>query len=613
MLDLFAIVGPAAAGPIRTTRRSHVRQTQLGQVYLSVEGDTFIDPLFFEDSQVTLVCRTDLLSSTPVANTAAHLVRLYREQGDSFASGLRGSFAIILYDHKQRMLKAWADHFGAERLVFAEFDNSLAVSTHIGLVANALPRHPEPSPAAIQEYLQYTCIPGPRTIYPGIVKLPAGHQLVSSPRVSTRPYWDLRYEESSGGNFETDLRDGLRSAVSLNLSNLKETEAAGCFLSGGTDSSSVSGFVGRVTGQPPRTFSIGFDDPRYNEIEYARIAAKHFQADHHEYFVKPEDIPTLAQKAVQVYDEPFGNSSIVPTYYCARLAAEHGVSHLLAGDGGDELFGGNSRYADDRVFQRYSQIPAVVRRWMIEPAVKSAAGAGFRFFKTASSYVRRSNIPAPDRYFSYSIIQSLPATELFTPDFAAAVRDADPTVTARNHFQKAPARQSLNRWLYMDMKITIADNDLRKVMAMSRLAGVTPRFPFLNPELAELSGRIPVDMKVRGTQLRYLFKKAMAEVLPPEILTKKKHGFGLPYSVWLGDSKPLRDFTFDALRSQRSSQRGYFRPGLIDSLWSQYQSVHRGYYGEILWTLLMLELWHVAHVDTKPATDDRAVAVAQTN
>jgi asparagine synthase (glutamine-hydrolysing) len=250
---------------------------------------------------------------------------------------------------------------------------------------------------------------------------------------------------------------------------------------------------------------------------------------------------------------------------------------------------------------------------MIEPAVSSAAATGLRFFKTATSYIRRSNIPVPDRYFSYSIVQDVPPTELFTRDFVAALRDADPTATARSHFQNAPARHSLNRWLYMDMKITIADNDLRKVMAMSRLAGVTPRFPFLNPELAELSGRIPADLKVRGAQLRYLFKKAMAEVLPPEILTKKKHGFGLPYAVWLGDSKPLRDFTFDALRSQRSSQRGYFRPGLIDSLWSQYQSVHRGYYGEILWTLLMLELWHVAHVDAKPTADDRAVAAARTN
>ena len=274
----------------------------------------------------------------------------------------------------------------------------------------------------------------------------------------------------------------MSSAVELNLRNLDESKRLGCFLSGGTDSSSVAGLVGRATAQAPRTFSIGFDDPRYNEIEYARLAAKHFSADHHEYFVKPEDIPALVQKAVEAYDEPFGNSSIVPTYYCARLAAEHGVTHLLAGDGGDELFGGNSRYADDRVFQKYSRIPELLREWLIEPGVSSVSRwTNLRFFNSAASYVRRANIPAPDRYFSYSLVQDMPGEEVFTSDFLAAVRAQDPTATARNHFHAAPAQSDLNRWLYLDLKITIADNDLRKVMTMSRLAGVTPRFPFLNP------------------------------------------------------------------------------------------------------------------------------------
>jgi len=185
--------------------------------------------------------------------------------------------------------------------------------------------------------------------------------------------------------------------VALSVKNLAEANTIGCFLSGGTDSSSVAGFVGRLTARAPRTFSIGFDDPRYNEIEYARIAAKHFSADHHEYFVKPEDIPFVVQQAAQVYDEPFGNSSIVPTYYCARLAAEHGIRHLLAGDGGDELFGGNARYVQDRVFQRYGRIPRGLRQSIIEPVVsRSARWTRLRFANLAESYVRRSNVLVPD-------------------------------------------------------------------------------------------------------------------------------------------------------------------------------------------------------------------------
>jgi len=376
-------------------------------------------------------------------------------------------------------------------------------------------------------------------------------------------------------------------------------------LSGGTDSSSVVGLVAQATAQAPRTFSIGFDDPRYNEIHYARIAARHFSADHHEYFVKPDDVAPLALKAAQAYDEPFGNSSIVPTYHCARLAAQHGITHLLAGDGGDELFGGNARYAADRVFQRYGRAPRWMREWFVEPALSRAAQwTNLRLFKLAASYVRRSNLALPDRYFSYSLICSTPRAELFANDFLAAVCDDDSLEVARTHFYGAAAQSNLNRWLYLDLKITIADNDLRKVMTMSRLAGVTPRFPLLNPTLAEFTGRIPPDLKVRGTRLRHLFKKAMANLLPADVITKAKHGFGLPYGVWLADSRPLREFTFDVLGTARCRQRGYFRPDLLDWIWSRYERVHRSYYGELLWLFLMLELWHVKHADARFPQED---------
>jgi asparagine synthase (glutamine-hydrolysing) len=617
MFDLCAITGKACETPAPLNHRNYSKECRRSDVRVWIQGDGPVDRLVFDDPEVTLVCCADLFGSESSTNVAAYLAKFYREKGDGFVSELRGTFAIILYDHNCHTLKAWTDHFGAERLVFAESEGSLAIGTNIRSVLTLLGKRPIVSPAAIQEYLQYTCIPTPKTIYQGISKLPPGHQLISRPATRTRPYWDLAYREDhdprrSESVWANETRDAVRSAVALSLTDLREPDMPGCFLSGGMDSSSVAGLVAQVIAQPPRTFSIGFDDPRYNEIYYARIVARHFSADHHEYFVKPQDIPLLALRAAQVYDEPFGNSSIVPTYHCARLAAEHGVTHLLAGDGGDELFGGNARYAGDRVFQRYGRIPRWMREWVVEPAVSRAARwTNLRFFNLAASYVRRSKVPVPDRYFSYSLIGSAPRRELFTSDFLTAVCDHDSIATARTHFYRAPAQSELNRWLYLDLKITIADNDLRKVMVMSRLAGVTPRFPLLNPTLAEFTGRIPVDLKVCGSQLRRLFKKAMADLLPAEIITKTKHGFGLPYSVWLADSRPLREFTFDVLGTARCRQRGYFRPGLLEWIWSQYESVHRRYYGEILWLLLMLELWHVMHEETlngfgKPSQAGRA-------
>jgi asparagine synthase (glutamine-hydrolysing) len=617
VLDIYAIAGPLAE-PVGA-KRTHFKECHRRDLYMRIDGDEAVDAFFFDDPDFTLICRADLLGSEPLINTAAYLGRLYREQGDRFVVGLRGAFAVILYDHNQRTLKAWVDHFGIEQLVFTEVDHSFAIATSIRSLSVAHRREPKINLAAILDYLQYTCIPGPKTIYEGISKLQPGHQLKSRPAATTRSYWDIAYYEGHARRPESvwadETRSAVRSAVASSFKNVDGPQKLGCFLSGGTDSSSVAGFVGRLTAQPPRTFSIGFDDARYNEIQYARIAAKHFSADHHEYFVKADDIPMVVRNAAQIYDEPFGNSSIVPTYHCARLAVEHGVTHLLAGDGGDELFGGNARYADDRVFQRYRRVPRWLRHGVLEPTVSCATRCtNIPLLNSAASYVRRSNVPAPDRYFSYSLISSVPCRDLFTPDFIAAVAGHDSLSTARDHFNGAAAQSELNRWLYLDLKITIADNDLRKVTMMSQLAGVTPRFPFLDPTLAEFTGRIPPELKVRGPRLRYIFKKAMQDLLPHEIIVKSKHGFGLPYSVWLADSRPLRDFTFDVLNAARCRQRGYFRTGLLDWLWSQYESVHRGYYGEILWMLLMLELWHVAHADARSGEEcQRTAAISHFN
>jgi asparagine synthase (glutamine-hydrolysing) len=324
-------------------------------VSMRVEDDQPVDSCAFESPELSLICRADLLNyghGTP----AAHLAKLYLLHGDTFAFDLRGTFAVIIFDHRSSTLKAWTDHFGTQRLVHTESAQFKAVSTDLRSLLALQPQLPDVNPIAIQEYLQYSCIPTPHTIYKGIFRLPPGHQWIGSPQPTTTRYWDMTFDETNGrnkseGSWVTETRDAIRSAVSLNIGGIGDPSKLGCFLSGGTDSSSIAGLVGQLTGTRPRTFSIGFDDPRYNEMGYARIAAARFNADHHEYFVKPADILSLVHKAANAYDEPFGNSSIVPTYYCARLAAENGITHMLAGDGGDELFGGNSRYREDRIFQ----------------------------------------------------------------------------------------------------------------------------------------------------------------------------------------------------------------------------------------------------------------------
>jgi asparagine synthase (glutamine-hydrolysing) len=589
-------------------------------ISMTIAGDEPIDSFVHESPEVTLICYTDLLSADAVVSTdlrsdpAACLVQLYEQYGETFAARLSGTFAIILYEHRTRLLRAWTDHFGVQKLAFADLHDSFAMSTDLRALLPLFPDRPDIDPVAVEQYLQYTCIPAPRTIYKGISRLKPGHVLTFGTTPVTRPYWQMKYSENSQHRTERDWASktfsAIRSAVGRNLVGT-DSHNLGCFLSGGTDSSSIAGLVRHLTNQPPHTFSIGFDDPRYNEIQYARIAAAHCTADHQEYFVTPDDILALIENAVLAYDEPFGNSSIVPTYYCARLAAQNGITHLLAGDGGDELFGGNARYVEDRVFQRYGSIPRCIRRGLIEPVVRAGASwTNLRLFDRAARYVRRSNIDVPDRLFSYSLLSSTDGAGLFAPGFASAVTGCHPLDPAREHFSAALAANDLNRWLYLDLKIIITDNDLRKVTTMSRLAGVTPRYPLLDPMLADFSGTVPAALKVRENQLRYLFKKAMAGILPPEIIAKPKHGFGLPYSVWLGEYQPLRDFTFDVLGSSRCRQRGYFRKDLLEWLWSQYRGDDRKYYGDILWVFLMLELWHTMQHDKSAADRRELVPVA---
>jgi len=634
MIELCAVSYSNVGAAIRHQRDAARGRTATGQrpkyykecgrgvsmgISMSVSGDEPLEPFVYESPEISVICRADLLVRDSGANgdaTAApaqFLARLYAQEGDEFVKHLRGTFAVILYDHKLRLLKAWTDHFAAEKLVFTSAHGFFAVATDLRLLLPLLSERPEIDLVAVQRYLQYTCVPAPQTIFKGISRLQPGHQLTSRPGPAVRPYWDMSYPEVHDGRNESDwaaaTENAIRSAVSLNLSGV-DSSRLGCFLSGGTDSSSVAGLMSQSAKQPARTFSIGFDDPRYNEIEYARIAAAHNKSRHHEYFVTPDDILALIERAVPAYDEPFGNSSIIPTYYCARLAAENGVTHLLAGDGGDELFGGNARYLDDRVFQKYSAIPRSVRS-VIEPVVSAGnSWTNLALFDKAARYIRRSNISVPDRLFSYNMLSTIPGSDLFTSDFLAAVRGCHFLAPARDHFAGAPAQNDLNRWLYLDLKMTIADNDIRKVTVMSKLAGVTARYPLLDPALAEFTGTLPARLKVNGTQLRYLFKKAMAGILPTQIIAKRKHGFGLPYSVWLREHESLRNFTLDILGSARFQQRGYFRKGIVEWLWSQYENVHQRYYGDILWTFLMLELWLQKQHDTTIETGMERALVA---
>ena len=297
---------------------------------------------------------------------AAAVLEAYEQQGRRFLTALRGRFALCVLDARSPSALLAIDRFGIERLCFAHSGDDLVFGTSAEDVARSAAVSPRLNRQAIFDYLYCQVVPSPETIFAGVEKLlPAQCLVFDGKGVNREFYWRLRHP--SGGadsldDLEARLRDLLRAAV------LREADRAdvGAFLSGGTDSSTVSGLLTQVTGRSARTFSVGFSARGYDEIEYARIASRHFGTESREIYVTPKDVAEVLPLVARAYDEPFGNASAVPTYVCARLARDSGVGLLLAGDGGDEIFGGNARYAKQKVFERYVHLPLAARR-VVEP------------------------------------------------------------------------------------------------------------------------------------------------------------------------------------------------------------------------------------------------------
>jgi asparagine synthase (glutamine-hydrolysing) len=535
------------------------------------------------------------------ASVAELVAALYGCYGLGALEKLAGSFAIAIWDIDRQEAILAVDPLGLESLYWADDRGRLLFSSRVGGIAQSK-ADCHLDPAAMMQYLLHTVVPAPMTIYRGVERLEAGTALVWRRGVATKNrYWDLQYQESTDNRQEfwaDQLRQEMRQAVHSHLSDCRPEQTGG-YLSGGTDSSSIVAFASELHNSF-NTFSIYFENPRYDELAFARIAASRFRANQHEACLTADDAARAIPAIVDYYDEPFGNPSAIGSYHCARLAQQHGVDILLAGDGGDELFAGNERYASDKKFALYQSLPGVVRNGMIKPFSRMLPSTGA--LSLPGRFIRRAELPNPHRMFSYSFFLSHPAEGVFEQSFLDQVGRRSLLDVASSHFNRAPEGTSeLNRLLYLDVKMTLADNDIRKVRGTAELAGVRVRFPLLDRRLAEFSGRIPSKLKLKGFEKRFIFKKAMSGILPKEILHKRKHGFGVPVGYWAMHHGEMRALAA-ILDEPQTRQRGYFRPAFLDEL-KQLNQSHPAYYGDILWTLIMLELWHRRHNAVTPMDD----------
>jgi asparagine synthase (glutamine-hydrolysing) len=528
------------------------------------------------------------------ADPAAAILRAYRDRGAAVLAELRGGFALAVLDQQAKSCLLAVDRMGIECLAYARQPEGLVFGSSPAEVAAAPGLQRALRPQALFDYLLLHMVPAPETAFAGVQKLQPGTCAhFRDGALVVERYWRPQFEEGRVRDvralereLETALLDGVKSCA--------PDERTGAFLSGGLDSSSVAGMLARARPEPVSTFSIGFGVEGYDELAYARIASRHFGTRHHEYKVTPDDIVEAFPKIAAAYDEPFGNSSAVPTYFCARLAAEHGMNHLLAGDGGDELFGGNERYARQQVFEAYQRVPAWLRRGLIEPvAERFDAERSLLPFRKLRSYVDQARIPMPERLESWNLMYRTDLGQMLEDDFRASIDTRAPLEAMATVFAAAGSASLLNKMLFYDWHYTLADNDLRKVGTMCELAGIRVSYPMLEPRVIDLSLRVPSRLKMRRLELRSFYRNAMRSFLPAEVLRKQKHGFGLPFGVWLKTHRPLADMIYAYLGDLRS--RRIVRASFIDQLIAEHRAGHPGYFGYAIWDLAMLEAWLQAH------------------
>ncbi len=580
-----------------------------GQVGLAMRRLSIIDlsggqqPISNEDGTVNIVfngeiynypdLRRDLVNRGHRFKTNSDteaIVHAYEEYGADCPAKLNGMFAFAIWDARRERLFLSRDRLGKKPLYYYKDNERLVFGSELKslLQAKNVPR--QVSKAALDLYLTFEYVPAPHSIFADIFKLPAGHSLMidGSGKPEIRQYWDLHFHEN--GYHQQDLEEGLvhllQDAVKIRLMS---DVPLGAFLSGGIDSSCVVALMAQAMKEPVKTFSIGFAEGSYNELHYARAIAKHFKTDHKEFILRPSALE-LTEKLVKHLDEPLGDFSIFPTYLVSKMAREH-VTVVLSGDGGDELFGGYDAYLADSMYRRYRKIPAVIRNRVIMPVTTSLPPSekkkGLR--NRLKRFVEGTRYPEDLQHVRWMMfLADEEKSRLYGEAMAPLRFQYLPYEYIRHHFAQADSRDYVNRQLYVDIKTYLCDDIMVKVDRMSMATSLEARAPFLDYRVVEYAATIPSALKIRGAKTKYILKKAMAPLLPPEIINRGKEGFSIPIKNWLREE--LRPMMLDVLSPARMRRDGFFNADYVQLLLDEHlQGVEN--HSHRLWALMVFNIW----------------------
>ena len=541
----------------------------------------------------------DLAAVAKKDGNAAALAQAYRQDGLDLYRRIGGAFSLTIMDQRSRRVVAAVDRMGIGRMYYAcPRDGGIVFGTTADGVREFPKISATLSPQGLYDYLFFFMSPAPGTIYTEQRKLMGAQYLVfENGAVRTQFYWRMPYREhsdKSSQELEAQLRELLGDAVEAAMARA-DGGRIGAFLSGGLDSSTMAGLMERAAPGKATCFTIGFDAEGYDEMPYAKLVAEHFNCRHHPHYLTSDDLMDAIGRIVEAYDEPYGNSSAVPTYVCAKVARENGVDTMIAGDGGDELFAGNERYVANRVFDYYRRLPQIVRRGLVEPTV-SLLSQNFEtdFFRRCRNFVQFANIAKPERPFARNLYGEAVAQGVFDPDFLKQVDLAGPMREIRSIIERAESSSDVQCMMHTDLQRTLSDNDLVKVRRMCESAGVDVVFPFLDDRIVEFAAGIPEKMLLPGGQLRGFYKSAFRDFLPRETIAKQKHGFGIPSMAWSREILVLRDMLHDKISS--FGNRGIFRKSYLDAMINSLIGNREVMTTDVqlvssAWDVMMLEMW----------------------
>jgi asparagine synthase (glutamine-hydrolysing) len=518
------------------------------------------------------------------------IVHAYEEWGDAAIARLRGMFGIALWDARSRTLLLARDRAGIKPLHYAVSGGRLFFGSEIKSLIAARATTREIDLHALDHYLAYLYAPPDRSMFKGVRKLPPGHLLRwREGRADVSRFWQVGASEAFNGSAHEaarQLREVLSDAV---RAHMVSDVPLGAFLSGGVDSSVVVGLMAEASDRPVQTFSIGFEEPAFDELDHARAVARHFRTTHHEFVVRPDGVNIL-DRLVAHFDEPFADSSAIPTWYVSEVAARH-VTVVLSGDGGDELFGGYDRYLPHPRVAQFDNVPL--------PGLRHLAAAVWPMLPHGArgkNFLRHVSRTEDGRYLdSIAFFQPDERQALYSADVRRSINAHYPDSLLTARLRRFAALPPHSRMMRLDFETYLPEDVLTKVDRMSMAHSIESRVPLLDNRVIDFAASLPASMKIQHGRRKHILKEAARDLLPDEILNRRKQGFGVPLGVWFRGG--LSDLLSDVLTSPRTRQRGYFDARFVRRLVNEHRSGKRDHTLR-LWQLMIFELWHREYLDS---------------